>query len=115
MRRSYSSIKLTYKLPEVRTGGQAERDVGAHHTVSSGVRIPPCWRPLRASRGAVPQKETRLINVSAELRLYRYSNRMAPFISTPSARARLWLPRQPTRTEGVCSSPARGVFTSQGC
>lgn len=50
----------------------------------------------------------RLINVSAELRLYRSSGRMAPFISAPSAQAHVLLPRQPTRTPRVCSSPTRG-------
>lgn len=49
-----------------------------------------------------------LINVSRNLQSYCYSKKMVPFISAPSARAHLLLPRQPTRTQQVCKSPALG-------
>lgn len=55
------------------------------------------------------------INVSGKLRLYCYSRKMGPFISAPSAQAHLLLPRQPARTQQVCSSPPLGVLSSRGC
>lgn len=64
---------------------------GSHSTLLAATQ--------RASRSDPAEGRRHLINVFAKLRLYRYSKKMVPFISVPSAQAHLLLPRQPTRTQ----------------
>lgn len=113
---SYARIRLTYKLSEARMGG---KECGAPGFPSCHQRWVPHSTLLAAvcapATAQAHRRETPPNKCLGKLRLYCYSRKMGSFISAPSAQAHLLLPRQPARTQQVCSSPPLGVLSSRGC
>lgn len=79
--------RLAHKLSAAGMGGEGVGEVW-------GPLAHPLWGPHQPQHSPA-EGAHRLINVSRKLRPYRPSKKTAPFISVPSARARLSLPQHP--------------------